>query len=75
MDEINKLTCRYSFEVLKFHCNDFGFTFNIAVSYLGIFYKRHQWFRLITLHCFFQESFKNLFCIVYIFQSCVNVSS
>ena len=39
MDEINKLTCRYSFEVLNLHCNDFRFTFNIAVSYLGIFIK------------------------------------
>ena len=25
------------FEVLDFHCNDFGFTFNIGVSYLGIY--------------------------------------
>ena len=38
---ITKITCRYSFEVLDFHCNDFGFTFNIGVSYLGIFI-RHQ---------------------------------
>ena len=36
---ITKLTCRYSFEVLDFNCNGFGFTFNIGVSYLGIFYK------------------------------------
>ena len=34
---ITKITCRYSFEVLDFHCNDFGFTFNIGVSYLGIY--------------------------------------
>ena len=33
---ITKITCRYSFEVLDFHCNEFGFTFNIGVSYLGI---------------------------------------
>ena len=32
---ITKITCRYSFEVLDFNCNDFGFTFNIGVSYLG----------------------------------------
>ena len=32
-----KITCRHSFEVLDFNCNDFGFTFNIGVSYLGIF--------------------------------------
>ena len=31
------ITCRYSFEVLDFHCYDFGFTFNIGVSYLGIY--------------------------------------
>ena len=36
---ITKITCRYSFEVLDFNCNDFGFTVNIGVSYLGIFYK------------------------------------
>ena len=36
---ITKITCRYSFEVLDFNCNDFGFTFNIGVSHLGIFYK------------------------------------
>ena len=34
---ITKITCRYSFEVLDFHGNDFGFTFNIGVSYLGIY--------------------------------------
>ena len=34
---ITKITCRYSFEVLDFHCNDFGFTLNIGVSYLGIY--------------------------------------
>ena len=34
---ITKITCRDSFEVLDFHCNDFGFTFNIGVSYLGIY--------------------------------------
>ena len=34
---ITKITCRYSFEVLDFHSNDFGFTFNIGVSYLGIY--------------------------------------
>ena len=34
---ITKITCRYSFEVLDFHCNDFGFTFNIGVSYLGVY--------------------------------------
>ena len=34
---ITKITCRYSFEVLDFHCNDFGFTFNIGISYLGIY--------------------------------------
>ena len=34
---ITKITCRYSFEVLDFHCNDFGFTFNIEVSYLDIY--------------------------------------
>ena len=34
---ITKITCRYSFEVLDFHWNDFGFTFNIGVSYLGIY--------------------------------------
>ena len=34
---ITKITCRYSFEVLDFHCNAFGFTFNIGVSYLGIY--------------------------------------
>ena len=39
---ITKITCRYSFEVLDFNCNDFGFTFNIGVPYLGIFI-RHQW--------------------------------
>ena len=36
---ITKLSCRYSFEVLDFNCNGFGFTFNIGVPYLGIFYK------------------------------------
>ena len=25
---ITKITCQYSFEVLDFNCNDFGFTFN-----------------------------------------------
>ena len=39
---ITKITCRYSFEVLDFNCNDFGFTFNIGVSYLGIIIG-HQW--------------------------------
>ena len=39
---ITKITCRYSFEVLDFNCNDFGFTFNVGVSYLGILI-RHQW--------------------------------
>ena len=34
---ITKITCRYSFEVLDFHGNDFGFTFNIGVFYLGIY--------------------------------------
>ena len=33
--KITKITCRYSFEVLDFNCNDFCFTFNIGVSYLG----------------------------------------
>ena len=36
---ITKITCRYSFDVLDFNCNDFGFTFNMGASYLGIFYK------------------------------------
>ena len=36
---ITKITCRYSFEVLDFKCNDFGFTFNIGVSYLWYYYK------------------------------------
>ena len=36
---ITKITCRYSFEVLDLNCNDFGFTFNIGVSYLGIFIR------------------------------------
>ena len=38
---ITKVTCRYPFEVLDFNCNDFGFTFNIGVSHLGIII-RHQ---------------------------------
>ena len=36
---ITKITCRYSFELLDFNCNEFGFIFNIEVSCLGIFYK------------------------------------
>ena len=39
---ITKITCRNSFEVLDFNCNDFGFTFNIGGSYLGIII-RQQW--------------------------------
>ena len=35
----DKITCRYSFEVVDFNCNDFGFAFNIEVSYLGIFIR------------------------------------
>ena len=44
---ITKITCRYSFEVLDFHCNDFGFTFNIGVSYLGIRLKYTNQFKLM----------------------------
>ena len=32
---------------MNFHCNDFGFTFNIAVSYLGIFIPSHGVIRVI----------------------------
>ena len=39
---ITKITYRYSFEVLDFNCNGFGFTFNIGVSYLDIII-RHHW--------------------------------
>ena len=38
---ITKINYRYSFEVLDFNCNGFGFTFNIGVPYLGIII-RHQ---------------------------------
>ena len=37
---ITKITCRYSFEVLDFHCNDFGVIFNIGVSCLGMWNER-----------------------------------
>ena len=55
---ITKITCRYSFEVLDFNCNDFDFTFNIGVSYLDII-MRHHWnnlvfykkFKIATTHC------------------------
>ena len=42
--KITKITW-YSYEVLDFNCNDFGFTFNIGVSYLGMFI-RHHWNKL-----------------------------
>ena len=38
---VTKITSLYSFEVLDFNWNDFGFTFNIGVSYLDIII-RHQ---------------------------------
>ena len=48
---ITKITCRYSFEVLDFHCNDFGFTFNIGVSYLGVYKTSmdRRWSRRMTM--------------------------
>ena len=34
---ITKLNCRYSFEVLNFHCNDFGFVFGFGFGFgLGL---------------------------------------
>ena len=47
---ITKITCRYSFEVLDFHSNDFGFTFNIGVSYLGI-YKTSMPIPVYMMNC------------------------
>ena len=59
---ITKITCRYSFEGLDFNCNDFGFTFDIGVSYLGIFYKISMNGSHLNVKCFIFLAMSN-YCI------------
>ena len=70
---ITKITCRYSFEVLDFNCNNFGFTFNIGVSYLSIFI-RHQWVGTSeALKSFITPSIKKNRDVIVIHTGCNNI--
>ena len=56
---VTKITCRYSFEVLDFNCNDFVFTSNIGVPHLYYYdINGSGQFIKITLHCIASNQFR-----------------